>query len=1108
MPIASFHTSFMTKFIFSTLLFFSLYGIGNVNAQEKLDSIPPSGKEIIQQGIDLNDNGKYDEAIRMFKRVSTYDPSYAWACYEAALTYDNQNNYTAALQKCQESLVLNPADVQTCILKGSLLDEMTRRDEAINWFEALEKKYPYNQNLLYNLGICYLNKGEIQKAEDILLKGLHYNPYHTSSHLALARINYIMGRKAQSYLAYNMAILMNPRVANIKKFEEAISGQIDSISKSYQYQYPKNVEHAKWDDITGLLNTEVAFREDFPYKYKLNFMTCRQTFLLFQKMAFDEKDTTFYNQFYVRFFQKMLTNNELETYLYYTLKNTNDKIVSEWLEKNKASMDEFIKHARESIDSWKEFGFSTANEAKHQKIYHFSDKGDFESIGILSDAPKPSKEGIWQFIYNTGAVSQKGSYQNDRREGEFSIYWTEGSLKQQLNYKNDQLNGANYTYHPNGAKSGIYPRANGIANGLEEEYNSANKLVSRDPYKNGKIEGVSSFTNYDKGFRREIPFVNNKREGMMTEKWLNANKKAEAMYVDSLLNGPYKKWYANGQPEWDGNYVKNIQAGKWISYYANGVKSAEGTYDEKGKPIGSYTEFDHRGVKTQEISGYKDGKPDGTQIYYFPDGKVQANFVLQQDTYKHLDCFSLSGEKIHTADEKDGELNYNYFYPEGYLKIEGKFKNGLKDGIWKRYNVLGKVTSEENWVGGIRSGLQKYYHENGNLQMIYSCDSDKISGKIIRYSRNGHISVIGYYNAAGSTGEWTTYYSNDSIETRFYYQNDKLAGRRMSYSPEGKLTMEETFNSDGEPIGIKYFDQEGKLTDDLNFPYDSVKLTLHFPDGKLKANYSVCDRKNNGVQEYYFPNGKLKSQQTFIYGNVQGASYEWDYHGNPVTARNYCMNELDGKWNEYENGKLIFSDSFEMGANQGLYREFHPNGHVFRTLMEETGDRQGNSDCFAPDSTWMYSFQYRDDEFCSVSYRDNQGKLHTNERIDDAKNELVCYYPDGKISARLPFSKGIFNGKHATYYPSGKLLREISYVNDYREGLSKYYYENGSIEESCEWLNGNKSGHYTLYFANGQKKMEGNYRANKKTGKWFVYSETGKLLETLYYANDELYEII
>jgi antitoxin component YwqK of YwqJK toxin-antitoxin module len=340
-----------------------------------------------------------------------------------------------------------------------------------------------------------------------------------------------------------------------------------------------------------------------------------------------------------------------------------------------------------------------------------------------------------------------------------------------------------------------------------------------------------------------------------------------------------------------------------------------------------------------------------------------------------------------------------------------------------------------------------------------------------------------------------------------FYAKGKQVGKKISYSPDGKPTLEETYNDDGERIGIKNFDPDGRVIDNVNFPYGALSYTLHYQNGKVKSKRAVSDRKFNGIKENYFPNGQLKSKNSSIFGNQQGLSQEWDHLGKLVDSRNFSMNEMDGKWTEYKNGQLLTIDSYEMGANQGLFKEYHPNGRLFRAFMEEGGERQGNSDCYATDSTWMYGVQYLNDVAYAVSYFDNQGKLHANERIDDSKKEIVCYFKDGKVSARLPIAKGIFDGKHSIYYTNGKLEREINYVNDYREGQSKYYYENGILKELYNWKSGSMTGTFNSYFPNGQKEMEGNYISNKKTGKWLVYNQSGKLIETLSYADDELYEI-
>lgn len=1096
----------MKKIVLAALL--SLFiNIPFLYSEQKSDSIPPSGSELINQGIALFDKGEYDNAIKVYNLVSPCDPVYAWACYETAMTYEIKNDLTSAYKKCEESLGLDPSDINSCILKGNLLDQMSRKKEALEWFSKLEHQYPYHQKLLYNFAITYLNNNEPEQAEKLLIRGLYYNPFHASSHVALGKANYMMGRKAQSYLAYNMGILMNPKNEYVKRLEASICGEGDSISKSYKYPYHPNVIHSKWDYLTGLTNAEIAFREDFKYPFKINYLFTRQSYLLFQKMQFEANDTTLYNQFYVRFFKQILEKNDLETYFYYAFSHTENKEATEWREKNGKLIDEFVNLSKSLANSWKQYGFSTENEQKRIKIHHFDADNNLESIGQLSEKSNPSKEGVWLVINDKGSVIQKGNYRNNKTEGEYLVFWSDGKVKQKLNYKNDQLDGQNLTYHPNGVKSGSYPRSKGLTEGFEDEYDSSGKLISSFSYKKGKAEGKAFQMDYENSLSRELTFAINKRQGLMTEKWLNSNKKTEAMYVDSLLEGPSKKWYANGKPEWEGTFKKDNQVGKWTSYYSNGMKSAEGSNDDSGNPTGTYCSYDRNGVKKEQISGYKNGNPEGNQIFYFPDGKVKARVVIEQDKIKHLECFDITGKMIYRADEKNDQLLYKTFFPEGQVKNEGSFKNGLKDGIWKEFDVLGKIQSEENWTNGLQSGIQKYFFSNGNPRLTYVCDSNKINGKITRYFSTGHVSEISYYKKnEGYTGECTSWYSNDTIESRQVYSNNKIKGRKLNYSPDGKLNSEEKYNSSGDLIGIKYYDYQGKSLNELNFPYDSLNLKLYYPNGKLKANLNMSDHRFNGVQEYYFPNGKVESRKNFIHGQAEGLAQEWDHYGNLIRSRNFVMNEQDGNSFRYKNGKITSSDSWEMGTNHGLYKEFHSNGKLYRVIRKEENDRQGKSDYFAPDSSWIFSFHFIDDKIGSVSHFDKTGTLQ-NEQITDTQKEITCYYKTGKFSARIQLEKGNFNGKFTLWYSNGKIFKESTYKNDYLEGPIIYYYENGSLKESTNYNNDERNGLYNSYFENGKVEIQGNYMAGKKQGKWLVFDKSGKLTETLYYANDELYEI-
>ena len=326
-----------------SILFIAILVLFSTNLSAQTTKVDSANSHLqIEKGIALFDEGKYEEALAIYSKVDNCDPNYWWACYETALLYYNQNKLDAALQKCQEAGNLNPDDVATISLSGSIRDVMGKPAEAIEILKKALSTRPYNRSLLYNLAVSYMNAGDLEKAEETAIRNIRINPYHKNSHLLLAKVNFYMGRIAQSYLAYNMAILLNPQVSYLNEFEKAINGKLDSLSKPYNYPYPAGVDHRNWDECTWFLKSEIAFNANFDYDYKINFLTTRQSLMLFRKLVFSPSDTSIYSQFYARFFTEILKNNYTETFFYYFLKNTGNSTVNAWYDKNAAKNDEFV----------------------------------------------------------------------------------------------------------------------------------------------------------------------------------------------------------------------------------------------------------------------------------------------------------------------------------------------------------------------------------------------------------------------------------------------------------------------------------------------------------------------------------------------------------------------------------------------------------------------------------------------------------------------------------------------------------------------------------------------------------------------------------------------
>jgi uncharacterized protein len=1087
------------------ILFLVLFSLKLTAQNSETDST--SSNQLIEKGIGLFEEGKYDEAIKIYSLISECDPNYWWACYESALSYYSLDKLETALSKCHEAEDLNPDDVATISLIGSIMDDLGQTTEAISYLKNALTTKPYNQKLLYNIAVCYTKAGQLEKAEEELIRSIRINPYHKSSNLLLAKINFYMGRVAQSYLAYNMAILLNPRVSYINEFEKAISGKLDSLSHPYKYPYPIGVEHRKWDELTWLLNSEMAFNEEFDYDYKINYLTLRQSLMLFRKMNFDKSDTSFYNQFYVRFFSEVFNRNYFESYINYSFKNTDNKIVAQWLKENQDKLDEFIKWGQSAINSYRSYGFSTLNEDKKEKVRHYNDDGDLSSIGKQKTEPSEVRYGEWLTIHSDGWIQERGPYVDDNLEGEWFIYWPDGKVKQQLIFHDDKLDGIIKTYYPNGVKSGIFTYVKGEKDGIQEDYISSGKLYALSTYQDNKLNGKKTRYYFDDGFVRESFYTSGKTDGKITEKWLNGVLKSEVSAKDSLYEGISRDWFANSKLQSEGFYKADIPTGKWKNYNHDGSLNSEGEYDDKGNLTGKKTTYYRNGKVQSEESSYTEGVFTGSVTRYFENGAKQSIHTFNADKPVKIECFDTTGKSLYTAVAINGVLHSKTFYANGTLETEGDLKDGLRDGKWMIYDPLGRTTKELMYKSGLQYGPQKQYHENGGIQAEFNCDSNMIIGLYKLYYSSGQLEMSGYYDKNGRVGEWVAYFANDSVQSKSFYVDDERVGRQFFYTPTGKINTEEYFNDEGRSIRLKIYDQAGKMTQDQKFEYDSVEFKEYYPSGKLKTKKLIVNNVQHGTVETYFPNGKLHSQKTYIYGLANGVGKTWDYDGSLEMEFNYEMGKMDGPLKVYENGKLWYTDPYDYGESQGTYNRYYSNGRLASKTMYVDDRKHGNADFYEPDSSFMNRLVYLENFLVAYTYKDAKGNFLPLKPVTTETNEIVSYYPNGKISARTPLKNGLNNGKSISYYPSGKIMRESNFVKGDFEGAFKFYYENGVLKELINFHNDERNGQYELYFENGKKQKEGQFIAGQAQGEWHVYNETGKLVNTLYYDNDEIYDI-
>ena len=101
------------------------------------------------------------------------------------------------------------------------------------------------------------------------------------------------------------------------------------------------------------------------------------------------------------------------------------------------------------------------------------------------------------------------------------------------------------------------------------------------------------------------------------------------------------------------------------------------------------------------------------------------------------------------------------FYENGFVKEEGDYDKGHKNGLWKKYDDKAKISEKLSYHYGKLTGDYQKFWLNGNL---------KLTGK---------------------------------------YSNDKKLGLWEYYYSDSKLALRENFDEEGKSIGHIYFDREG-----------------------------------------------------------------------------------------------------------------------------------------------------------------------------------------------------------------------------------------------------------------------------------------------------------
>jgi tetratricopeptide (TPR) repeat protein len=104
--------------------------------------------------------------------------------------------YGAALERIEAVLAKNPRDAQARFLKGVVLSEQGKANEAIAVFQALSEDYPELPEPYNNLASLFAGKGQYEKAKTALEMAIQINPGYATAYENLGDVYAKMASQA------------------------------------------------------------------------------------------------------------------------------------------------------------------------------------------------------------------------------------------------------------------------------------------------------------------------------------------------------------------------------------------------------------------------------------------------------------------------------------------------------------------------------------------------------------------------------------------------------------------------------------------------------------------------------------------------------------------------------------------------------------------------------------------------------------------------------------------------------------------------------------------------------------------------------------------------
>ena len=135
---------------------------------------------------------------------------------------------------------------------------------------------------------------------------------------------------------------------------------------------------------------------------------------------------------------------------------------------------------------------------------------------------------------------------------------------------------------------------------------------------------------------------------------------------------------------------------------------------------------------------------------------------------------SKQGESFYNQKKFNGELFQTFLNNDSILL--GKYVNGKKDGVWKKFYEDGNLKEIRNYENGVKHGKHLGFFQNGKKQFEYNLKDDEYHGLKRAWNIEGIMIQEMNFLKGYESGFQRVWYNNGTIKSNYFVKNGRRFG--------------------------------------------------------------------------------------------------------------------------------------------------------------------------------------------------------------------------------------------------------------------------------------------------------------------------------------------